>query len=51
MSDAGQEGEHEIELLLNRQTLRDVTRYLVLWRGHASADNEWLRLEELAHCS
>jgi hypothetical protein len=50
VSDAGQEGEHEVELLLNRRTVRGVTRYLVRWRGHKSADDEWLRLEELAHC-
>ena len=50
VSDPGQEGEHEVELLLNRRTVRGVTRYLVRWRGHASADDEWLRLEELAHC-
>jgi hypothetical protein len=49
-SEAGQEGEHEVELLLNRRTVRGVTRYLVRWRGHESADDEWLRLEELAHC-
>jgi hypothetical protein len=29
---------------------RGVTRYLVRWRGHTSADDEWLRAEELAHC-
>ena len=46
----GQEGEHEVELLLNRRMVRGVTRYLVRWRGHTSADDEWLRLEELAHC-
>ena len=50
VSDAGQEGEHEVEQLLNRRTVRGVTRYLVRWRGHTSADDEWLRLEELAHC-
>ena len=44
-TDAGQEGEHEVELLLNRRKVRGVTRYLVRWRGHASADDEWLRLE------
>jgi hypothetical protein len=27
--DAGQEGEHEVELLLNRRLVRGVTRYLV----------------------
>ena len=48
MSDPGQEGEHEVEL--NRKTTRGVTRYLVLWRGHTSADDEWLRTEELVHC-
>ena len=50
VSDAGQEGEHEVELLLNRRLVRGVTRYLVRWRGHTSADDEWLRVEELAHC-
>ena len=39
-----------MELLLNRRTVRGVTRYLVRWRGHTSADDEWLRSEELAHC-
>ena len=33
VSDAGQEGEHEVELLLNCKTVRGVTRYLVRWRG------------------
>ena len=50
VSDAGQEGEHEVELLLNRKTKWLITRYLVRWRGHTSADNEWLRAEELVHC-
>ena len=52
-SDAGQEGEHEVELLLNCKTVRGVTRYLVRWRGHTSADNSWLRVDELAqaHCA
>ena len=50
MSDAGQEGEHEVEQLLNRRTVRGVTRYLVRWRGHTAADDEWLRPAELAHC-
>ena len=49
-ADAGQEGEHEVELLLNRRTVRGVTRYLVRWQGHTSADDEWLRLEELTRC-
>ena len=42
VTDAGQEGEHEVELLLNRRLVRGVTRYLVRWRGHTSADDEWL---------
>ena len=50
VSDPGQEGEHEVELLLNRKEKRGVTRYLVRWRGHTSADDEWLRAEELPHC-
>jgi hypothetical protein len=53
-TDAGQEGEQGVELLFNRRTVRGVTRYLVRWRGHTSADSDdkWLRfkLEELAHC-
>jgi hypothetical protein len=51
VSDAVQEGEHEVELLLNRRLVRGV-RYLVRsqWRGHTSADEEWLRADELAHC-
>ena len=48
--DPGQEGEHEVELLLNRKEVRGVTRYLVRWRGHSSAADEWLRAEELGHC-
>ena len=39
-----------MEVLLNRRVVRGVTRYMVRWRGHTSADDEWLRLEELAHC-
>ena len=50
VSDPGQEGEHEVELLLNRKEIRGVLHYLVRWRGHTSADDEWLRVEELAHC-
>ena len=50
VSDAGQEGDHEVERLLNRTEKRGVTRYLVRWRGHTSADDEWLRAEELPHC-
>jgi hypothetical protein len=49
VSDPGQEGDHEVELLLNRKMTQGVTRYLVRWRGHTSADDEWLRTEELVH--
>ena len=42
VSDGGQESEQEVELLLNRKTRkRGVTRYLVRWHGHTSADDEW----------
>ena len=50
VSDPGQEGEHEVELLPNRKEIRGVLHYLVRWRSHTSADHEWLRAEELAHC-
>ena len=50
VSDPGQEGEHEVELLLNRKEVRGVTHYLVRWRGHSSAADEWLRAAELGHC-
>ena len=39
-----------MELLLNSRTVRGVKRCLMLWRGHTSADDEWLRKEELVHC-
>ena len=42
--------EHKVELLLNRRRVRGVARYL-RWRGHTSGDDEWLREEELLHCS
>ena len=35
---------------LNRRLARGVTRYQLRWRGHTTADDEWLRLEVLAHC-
>ena len=34
-----------MELQLNRRRGRGVTRFLVRWRGHTPADDEWLR-----HC-
>jgi hypothetical protein len=39
-----------VELLLNRKMTLGVTCYLVRWCGHTSADDEWLRTEELVHC-
>ena len=36
--------------LLNRKEVWGVTRYLVRWRGHSSAADEWLRAAELVHC-
>jgi hypothetical protein len=54
VSDVGQGGGHEVELLLNCRTRlgRGVYgRYLVLWRSHTSADDEWQGAEELLHCS
>ena len=42
--------EHKVELLLNHRRVRGVTRYLVRWRGHTSADGEWLLEEELVYC-
>ncbi len=50
VSDAGQEGEHEVELLLNRRMVHGIMCYLVRWRGHTSEEDEWQRAEELAHC-
>ena len=42
ISDAGGRAQG----LLNRRVVRGVVR----WQGHTSADDEWRRLEELAHC-
>ena len=50
VSDPGQEGEHVVEQLLNRKTLRGRTFYLVRWQGHASADDSWEPVEHLVHC-
>ena len=50
VSDAGQEGEHEVELLLNRRLYRGSIQYLVRWRGHAAPEDAWVRLEQLDHC-
>ncbi len=33
-----------------KTTKRGVARYLVRRRGHASADDAWLLVEELGHC-
>ncbi len=45
VSDPGQEGEHEMELLLNCKTKRGVTRYLMRWRCHTSAGDEWMTVD------
>jgi hypothetical protein len=50
VSDQGQEGEHEVELLLNCKEILWVLHYLVRWCCHTSADDEWLLAAELAHC-
>ena len=50
VDDPGQEGEYEVEQLLNRKTSRGVTRYLVRFRGHTSEGDEWVRAEELGNC-
>ena len=39
----------EVPCAIN-ELVRGVTRYLVRRRGHTSAGDSWLRLEELAHC-
>jgi hypothetical protein len=39
-----------VELLFYRTEKRGVKHYLVRWWGHTSADDEWLRAEELTHC-
>ena len=49
-SDAGQAGEHEVDLLLNRWVVLGVTEYLVPWRGHASPADSWRQVEELDTC-
>ena len=50
VSDPGREGEHVVEQLLNRKTLRGRTYYLVRWQGHTSASDSWEPAEHLAHC-
>ena len=50
VSDPGREGEHVVEQLLNRKTLRGRTYYLVRWQGHTSAANSWEPAEHLVHC-
>ncbi len=54
-ANATQEGERGAARLLDRKVKSGVTccgavtRYLVRWRGHMSADDERLRAEELVH--
>ena len=50
VSDPGQEGEHVVEQLLNRKSVRGRTYYLVRWLGHPSADDSWEPAEHLVHC-
>ena len=38
VSDAGQEGEQKVELLLNRQVVCCMVHYLARWPGHTSAE-------------
>ena len=40
----------DLELLPNRRWVRGVARFQARWRGRTSADDEWLREEELVHC-
>ena len=47
---AGTRGRKASTRLLNHKTTRGVTRYLVRWHGHTSADDGWLRTEQLVHC-
>ena len=41
VANPGQEGEHKVELLLNRRRVRRVTRYPVCWRGHSACHQGW----------
>ena len=50
VSEPGQVGELEAELLPNRRRVRGVSRCLVRWRGRPSADDEWPREKALLHC-
>ena len=50
VSDPGQEGEYEVEQLLNRRTLHGRTYYLVRWQGHDSTADTWEPVEHLTHC-
>ncbi len=43
VSDPGQEGKHELELLLSSKTKVGVTNYLLLWHCHMPADDhQWI---------
>ena len=50
VSDPGQEGEHEVEVLLNHRDRRAGREYLVRWRGHTSVEDEWVPLARLSNC-
>ena len=45
VSDPGQEGEYEVELILNRRTFRGSPFYLVRWQG--STSDSWEPVEHL----
>ena len=50
VTDHGQEGEFEVELLLNKRVVRGRTEYLVRWRGYDAVEDLWEPLEHLANC-
>ena len=51
VTDPGQEGEYEVEQLLNRKHIRGRMHYLVRWKGHAPADDSWEPVEHLTNCA
>jgi hypothetical protein len=50
VSDAGQEGEMEVEMLVGRRTFRGGVEYLVRWRGLGPEEDSWLRADDLSNC-
>ena len=51
VADPGQDGEYEVEQILNRKTIRGRTHYLVRWKGQSSADDSWEPVEHLTNCA